>query len=78
LFSCDTNNPNPDPATTNGTSRYHPESARGTTGINTTNPAVRNTKPHRMMPAGRLFPALFPASIATPNMVNDSGASRSR
>jgi hypothetical protein len=38
---------------TSGTSRYHSESARGTIGINITNPVVSSTKPHRMIPAGR-------------------------
>jgi len=60
---------------TNGTSRYQPESARGTIGISNARPAVSSTKPHRMMPAGRRLPALFPASNATPNIVKDSGAS---
>ena len=54
---------------TSGTSRYQPESARGTIGISTTSPAVSSTKPHRMMPAGRRLPAFFPASNATPNIV---------
>ncbi len=58
-----------------GTKRYHPDSARGTIGMITAVPIALRKNPTRMMPAGRLEPARFPASIATANMLSDSGAS---
>ena len=57
-----------------GIVRAQPESARGTMGSNAATPMVRRRNPARMMPAGRLFPARFPASSATANMLSDSGA----
>jgi hypothetical protein len=74
LFSWETSRPSPDPAISNGTTRYQPEVARGTIGSTTTIPIVNSANPARMRLAGRRFPALFPASRATANMLRDSGA----
>ena len=58
-----------------GTTRYQPESARGTIGISTSDP---DREQHESRPddaAGRRLPARFPASSAIANMLSDSGAS---
>ena len=60
---------------TSGITSHHPESARGTSGSNTIMPAVSSTNPQRMMTLGRRRPARFPATMATANMLSDSGAS---
>ena len=57
-----------------GTRSHQPESARGTIGTSTTRPTIKSRNPHRMRLAGRRVPALLPASIATANMVSESGA----
>ena len=60
---------------TSGIASHQPESARGTIGSSTRMPSESSAKPARMMLAGRRSPARLPASIATKNMLSDSGAS---
>ena len=57
-----------------GIAIHQPDDARGTIGISTSSPSVKSANPARMMPAGRRFPARFPASNAIANMLSDSGA----
>ena len=58
----------------NGTSSAQPECTLGTNGMISAIPAVVSANPTRMMFAGRRFPVLRPASIATANMLSESGA----
>ena len=58
-----------------GTTRYQPESMRGTSGSSSATPTTSRPKPSRMISLGRRSAALRPASSATANMLSDSGAS---
>jgi hypothetical protein len=57
-----------------GTTRYPPRVRPGTIGISRMSPRFSNANPSRMITLGRRFPALLPASSATPNMLSERGA----
>ena len=75
LLSWETSRPRPEPVTTRGITRYHPESTLGTSGMMAAMPTVDRAKPASTMLAGRRLPALRPASMAMANMDSESGAS---
>ena len=58
----------------NGIASAQPESVRGTIGMISAMPTVLSANPSRTMLLGRHLPAPRPASIATPNMLSESGA----
>ena len=66
--------PSPDPVISNGTTSAQPVSVRGTIGMISVRPIALRAKPTRTIVLGRRFPALRPASSATPNMLSESGA----
>ena len=76
LLSCETSMPSPEPAITKGMTKYHPESTLGTKEMIAAMPTALRAKPVRTIWAGRLLPALRPASMAMPNMDSEKGRER--
>ena len=56
---------------------HQPKSARGTSGMTSSSPTVVSANPAQTMVLARRLPAIRPASIATANMLSDSGARES-